>query len=545
MHRPPPPGTGSRHPARTTPSPAAVAAGGAWRYTLPAMSSAPRPVLLCILDGWGLAPGGPDNAIAAARAPVWRRLARGPAATRLRSCGEAVGLPCGQMGNSEVGHLTIGAGRIVAQELPRIDRAVAEGSLAAHPRLAAFAAALSASGGRCHLMGLLSPGGVHSHQRHMAALACALGAAGIEVLVHAFLDGRDTPPASAGGHLARFAAQAPQAAMATVAGRYFAMDRDRRWPRIRRAWRAIVQGQGESAPDAAAALDRAARAGHSDEFVPPTAIAGYGGVRPGDGLLMANFRADRVRQLLAALLDPAFTAFSRPPPAFAAALGMTAYGAELAPLLPALFETDHVEGSLGALAADAGLRQLRIAETEKFAHVTYFFNGGRERVFAGEERILVPSPQVATYDLKPEMAAAEVTDRLVAALRQQRFDLAICNFANPDMVGHTGIFPAAVRAVEAVDLCLGRLAGAVAQAGGRMLITADHGNVETMRDPRTGQAHTAHTTNPVPLVLTGADAGWSLRPGGLADIAPTLLQLLGLPQPARMSGRSLLLPPPG
>ena len=504
----------------------------------------PGPLLLCILDGWGLAPAGPDNAIAAARAPVWRRLAQGPAVTRLQTCGAAVGLPRGQMGNSEVGHLTIGAGRIVAQDLPRIDRAVADGSLAAHPRLAAFAAALKASGGRCHLMGLLSPGGVHSHQRHMAALAAILAGAGVEVLVHAFLDGRDTPPASADGYLARFAAEAPQARMATLAGRYFAMDRDRRWPRIERAWRAMVAGAGEGADDAAAVLARAYRNGTGDEVVPPTVIAGYGGMRPGDGLLMANFRADRARQLLAALLDGAFTAFPRPAaPAFAAALGMVSYGAALDPLLPALFPPHHVERSLGALAAGAGLRQLRIAETEKYAHVTYFFNGGRERVFDREERILVPSPQVATYDLKPEMAAAEVTDALVAAIGQRRFDLAVCNLANPDMVGHTGVFAAAVQAVETIDRCLGRLTDAMAAAGGHMVVTADHGNIETMRDPRTGAAHTAHTTNPVPLVLTGAEAPWRLRPGGLADLAPTLLELLGLPQPAEMSGRSLLCRP--
>ncbi len=501
----------------------------------------PGPLVLCILDGWGLAAEGPDNAILSARAPVWRRMLETCAATRLETSGEAVGLPRGQMGNSEVGHLTMGAGRVVTQDLPRIDRAVGDGSLASNPRLRRLSAALKASGGRCHLMGLLSPGGVHGHQDHMAALANILHADGVPVLVHAFLDGRDTPPASARDCLARFAADAPEAAIATVSGRYYAMDRDKRWERVERAAAAMIDAAGRRAESADAAVDRAYGDGRTDEFVEPTAIGSYGGMETGDGLLMANFRADRARQVLAALLDPAFAAFAPPRGIeFAAVAGMASYSAELDPLIPALFAPRRLSKSLGGLVAEAGMTQLRIAETEKYAHVTYFFNGGEERAFAGEERILVPSPKVATYDLQPEMSADEVADRLASVVRERRFDVAICNFANPDMVGHTGVFPAALKAVETVDRCLGRIAGAVVDAGGRMAVTADHGNIEMMRDPGTGEPHTAHTTNPVPLVIVNAPEGRALRPGGLADLAPTLLDLLRLPRPEDMTGRSLL-----
>jgi len=496
------------------------------------------PLVLCILDGWGIAPAGPSNAILSARTPVWRRMVAQGAATTLATSGEAVGLPCGQMGNSEVGHLTMGAGRIVMQDLPRIDKAVADGSLAQHPLLDTLAAA---SGGRCHMMGLLSPGGVHSHQDHMAALANMLAARGVTVLVHAFLDGRDTPPSSARGYLTRFQEAAPQATIATVSGRYYAMDRDKRWERLALAYDCLVMGRGEAAASGEEAIAQAYAAGLTDEFVLPTAIAGYDGIKDGDGLLMANFRADRARQLLGALLDPAFDGFVRPRrPAFGAVAGMVSYSAALDPLLPALFAPQDMDRSLGSLVAAAGLRQLRIAETEKYAHVTYFFNGGEERVFPGEERILVPSPRVATYDLKPEMSAGEVTDKLVDAIRRRAFDVVVCNFANPDMVGHTGNFAAALKAVETVDHCLGEIARAVEDAGGLLVVTADHGNIESMRDATTGEIHTAHTTNPVPLVVVGAPKGLRLHQGGLADLAPTLLDLLRLEQPAEMTGHSLI-----
>ena len=501
----------------------------------------PGPVVLCILDGWGCAPDNPDNAISAARTPIWRRMTSNEPHTLLETSGEAVGLPCGQMGNSEVGHLTMGAGRIVMQDLPRIDKAVADGSIATRPELEALIASVKKAGGRCHMIGLVSPGGVHSHQDHMAALANVLAGAGLEVLVHALLDGRDTPPRSAKAYVARFLAAAPRARIATVIGRYYAMDRDKRWERVELAHDAIAAGRGRTAADALTAIDRSYEAQTGDEFVLPTVIDGYDGMHDGDGLLMANFRADRVREILAALVDPAFDGFKRSRKAtFSGVLGMVSYSAALDPMVPALFAPLHVAKSLGSLVAEAGLTQLRIAETEKYAHVTYFFNGGEERVFKGEERILIPSPKVATYDLKPEMSAVEVTDRLVAAIRSRDFAVVICNFANPDMVGHTGVLAAAIKAVEVIDTCLGRIADAVSDTGGVLMITADHGNIEMMRDPQTGTAHTAHTTNPVPLVLVGAGRDIDLRGGRLCDIAPTLLDLLHLEQPGEMTGRSLI-----
>ncbi|HZB94053.1 MAG TPA: 2,3-bisphosphoglycerate-independent phosphoglycerate mutase [Stellaceae bacterium] len=508
-------------------------------------ASRPRPMVLCILDGWGCRGEGADNAIRAADTPNWRRFLETAPHARLEASELYVGLPQGQMGNSEVGHMNIGAGRVVMQDLPRIDQAIADGSLARSPALAAFIAALKRSGGTAHLLGLMSPGGVHSHQDHLAALARLVDAAGVPVRVHAFLDGRDTPPKSAAEYLAKFAddtASLRGVALATVGGRYYAMDRDKRWERVEQAWRALVPAEGERAADGAAAIAAAYAAGKTDEFVPPTVIAGYAGMRDGDGVLCGNFRADRVREILAALLDPGFAGFRRPRTVkFAAALGLTEYSAELNPLMQTLFPPEDVTDTFGEVVSHAGLSQLRIAETEKYAHVTFFFNGGREAEFPGESRILVPSPKVATYDLKPEMSAPEVTEKLVEAIEARRFDVVVVNFANTDMVGHTGDVAAAVQAVEAVDRCLGRLAAAVARAGGCLLITADHGNAEMMRDPATGQPHTAHTLNPVPLLLVNPPAGVTgLSDGRLADIAPTLLQLLGLRQPSAMTGRSLL-----
>lgn len=506
----------------------------------------PRPVVLCILDGWGHSERREHNAIALAPTPTWDRLwQRGPRAL-LDASELHVGLPAGQMGNSEVGHMNLGAGRVVMQDLPRIDAAFESGAMARNPRLADLVASLRASGGACHLMGLLSPGGVHSHQAHMAALGRLLAGAGLPVRVHAFLDGRDTPPASARGYMEAFlaaTADLPSLSVATVGGRYYAMDRDQRWERVALAYAAMVEAKGERAGDPLAAIDAAYARGETDEFVRPTVIGDYGGMRDGDGLLMANFRADRVRQILRALLDPAFDGFARDRRVrFAAAAGMTAYAEDLDRLMTALMPPERLDRVLGQVVAEAGLRQLRIAETEKYAHVTFFLNGGAEALFPGEERILVPSPQVATYDLKPEMSAYEVTDRLVEAIGGGRFDFVVVNFANADMVGHSGNIEAAKRAVEAVDRCLGRLAEAVGRAGGVLLITADHGNAEMMHDPETGGPHTAHTVNPVPIVLYNAP-GWvaGLRDGRLADVAPTLLALLDLPQPAEMTGRSLLI----
>jgi len=505
----------------------------------------PRPVVLCILDGWGERTERADNAILQAKTPNWDRFLKGSPHAQLQASELFVGLPKGQMGNSEVGHMNLGAGRVVLQDLPRIDLAIADGSLAKSPALTGFIAALKKSGGAAHLMGLMSPGGVHSHQDQLAVLARLLAAAGVAVKVHAFLDGRDTPPKSAAEYLAKFAADTAgleRVSVATVSGRYFAMDRDKRWDRVAKAYRALVDAEGEKALDAQPAVQQAYAAGKSDEFVPPTVIGGYAGMRDGDAVLSGNFRADRVREMLTALLDPAFSGFERGRVVrFAAALGITEYSTELNRFVQTIFPPEDLADTFGEVVSRAGLTQLRIAETEKYAHVTFFFNGGREAEFPGESRILVPSPKVATYDLKPEMSAPEMTDQLVAAIAAGRFDVIIVNYANTDMVGHSGDIGAAVKAVEAVDRCLGRLADAVTRAGGTLLITADHGNAEMMRDPETGQPHTAHTLNPVPLLLVNPPAQVAgLRDGRLADIAPTLLALLGLRQPAAMTGRSLV-----
>jgi 2,3-bisphosphoglycerate-independent phosphoglycerate mutase len=510
---------------------------------MPASPKPPKPVVLCVLDGWGHRDRpSDDNAILKARTPNLDRLGKLYPVSYLDASERHVGLPQGQMGNSEVGHMNLGAGRVVMQDLPRIDQAIEDGTLPSMPALREFAAALKRSDGICHLMGLLSPGGVHSHQDHMAAAARAVAAAGAPIRVHAFLDGRDTPPKSAQAYVARFLADVAghDVRVATMSGRFYAMDRDKRWERVEAAWKAIVLGEGKKAPNAAAAIETAYRAGTTDEFVPPTAIADYAGMRDGDGVLMANFRADRAREILTALLDPDFSGFARSRRPKLTALGMTEYSTALNRFMATLFPPIALTHTLGEVIAEAGLKQLRIAETEKYAHVTFFFNGGEEREFKGETRILVPSPKVATYDLKPEMSAPEVTDKLVAAIESGDYDLIVVNFANTDMVGHTGDIEAAVKSVEAVDACIGRVAAAVERAGGAMLITADHGNAEQMRDPETGQPHTAHTLNLVPAILVGAGRGERLADGKLADVAPTLLEIMGLPQPAEMTGRSLL-----
>ncbi len=500
-----------------------------------------RPVMLMILDGWGWREERADNAVLQALTPAFHRLwASGPHAF-LRASGGDVGLPEGQMGNSEVGHLNIGAGRIVEQGLPRIDRTIADGSLVRAPALVTLGSTLRQTGGTCHLLGLVSPGGVHSHQNHALALARLLAEAEIKTVLHVILDGRDTPPFASADDLPPFLAALPErVTIGTVSGRYFAMDRDQRWDRVEKACRAIAEGKAPRFPDAMAAVAAAHSAGTGDEFVPPAVIGDYGGMRDGDGLLSFNFRADRVRQILTTLLDPAFAGFTRPRRVrFAAAAGMTDYGHALAPFLEVIFLPRPLANILGEVVSAAGLTQLRMAETEKYAHVTYFLNGGREEPFASEERILVHSPKVATYDLQPEMSAPELTGKALAAIESGRYDLIVLNFANPDMVGHTGKLQAAIRAVEAADQGLGQIASAIERAGGALVVTADHGNCELMRDPATGGPHTSHTTNPVPVLLSGAGAG-PLESGRLADLAPTLLALLGLPKPPEMTGQSLI-----
>ena len=512
-----------------------------------AETKAPRPVVLCILDGWGHSDRRDFNAIAQARTPTWDGFMRDCPHALIDASELHVGLPEGQMGNSEVGHMNLGAGRVVMQDLPRIDAAVEAGELAANPRLQEMIARLRGSGGTCHLMGLMSPGGVHSHQDHIAALARIVATAGVPVAVHAFLDGRDTPPSSGRGFVAQFEAAIaglPDTRIATVSGRYYAMDRDKRWERVALAYDALVDAAGLREPGADAAIAAAYERGETDEFVKPMVVGSYAGMRDGDGILMANFRADRVRQTLAALLDPAFAGFERKRVVrFAVAAGMAEYSTALNPFLLTLFPPEQLGDTLGEIASRAGLKQLRIAETEKYAHVTFFFNGGEERLFPGEERILVPSPKVATYDLQPEMSAPEVTDKLVAAIASGQFDLVVVNFANTDMVGHSGNIGAAIKAVEAVDACLARLRDAVTEAGGAMIITADHGNAELMEDETTGERHTAHTLNRVPVVLVNGPAGIAgIADGQLADIAPTILSLMRLQKPAVMTGHSLLTP---
>ena len=499
-----------------------------------------RPVMLVVLDGWGWREERADNAVAQAKTPTFDKLWARPH-TFLDTSGRDVGLPNGQMGNSEVGHLNIGAGRVVMQDLPRISEAIESGGLARIPELLEFIEKLRASKGACHLLGLISPGGVHSHQDHAAAVAAFVAAAGVEVRVHALTDGRDTPPRSADEDIARLReALPPSVDIATVCGRYWAMDRDNRWERVSRAYDMMVDGKGLAFADPLAAVKDSYARDKSDEFVEPSVIGGYTGMKDGDGILCVNFRADRVREILAALLDPAFKGFARQRVVtFAAAAGMTQYSTALDPFLLTLFKPQSLDNVLGQVVADAGRTQLRMAETEKYPHVTYFLNGGEEKPYKGEDRVMVPSPKVATYDLQPEMSAPELADKAVSAIESGKYDLIVLNFANPDMVGHTGDLKAAVKAVETVDAGLGRIVAALEKSGGCLLATADHGNCELMRDPETGGPHTSHTTNPVPLVAFGV-GDKKLANGRLADLAPTLLALMDVPAPTEMTGKSLL-----
>ena len=505
------------------------------------------PVLLIILDGFGYREACDHNAICQARKPHWNFFWNAYPHTTIDASEQWVGLPASQMGNSEVGHLNIGSGRVVQQEYTRIDAAIKSGEFFKNAVLTKAAATARENSSALHVLGLLSPGGVHSHEAQIATMVEMAAESGVKnIYVHAFLDGRDTPPKSAAASLEMMhkkCAQFQGARIATIVGRYYAMDRDQRWERVQAAYDLITQGKAEyQAPDALSALELAYARGENDEFVQATAIVPPGGtiarMRDGDAVVYMNFRADRARQMTRALADPGFSAFPR---AVVPNLGyfctLTTYGEDFK--LPAAFLPQNISNGFGEYLAGKGLRQLRIAETEKYAHVTYFFNGGVETPYPGEDRVLVPSPKVATYDLKPEMSAFEVTDKLVAAILSRKYHAIVCNYANGDMVGHTGNLAAAIRAIEVLDECVGRVIKAMQEAGGEVLITADHGNAELMHDEVTHQAHTAHTLNVVPLLYVGRKASISSG-GALRDVAPTLLHMMGLPQPAEMTGKPLI-----
>ena len=521
------------------------------------MNDSSRPVVLIICDGWGVAASDPaeiarrGDAVAMARTPVRDRLLASYPWGLLATSGEAVGLPPGQMGNSEVGHLNLGAGRIVHQDVTRISMAIRDGSFFEIPALRELGAALERSGGALHLVGLCSDGGVHSDISHLWAVLDWAERSGLPTRVHVVTDGRDTSPTSGIEWIEELGARAQAGRgdirIATVSGRYYAMDRDRRWPRTERAYRAIVDGEGPRVESASAYVAECYANGTTDEFLPPVVVGpGDGaepsdcpGIRPGDAVLFFNFRADRARQLTAALMDEDFSHFERPRGPCDRLVAMTRYEDDFSH--PVLFPPRTLDSVLGAVLAASGCTQLRAAETEKYPHVTYFFNGGVEEPFPGEDRHLIPSPTVATYDLKPEMSAPELTDALIVHIAEGRHDFILVNYANADMVGHTGSIPAAVVAVETVDACVGRVLDAVARAGGTALVTADHGNAERMLCDD-GSPFTAHTTGPVRLILSSA-AGQNpaaVRDGILADVAPTILHLMGLPQPREMTGSNLL-----
>ena len=511
----------------------------------PPANARPKPVVMCILDGWGHRVETHHNAIAQASTPTWDQLLLSCPHALIETSGIDVGLPEGQMGNSEVGHMNIGGGRVAEQDPPRIDAAIARGKLASNTTLNSFIGRLKASGGTCHILGLISPGGVHSHQDQISALARTIDSANIPVRIHAFLDGRDTPPKSAGGFIKKFTKNLiglKDTMIATISGRYYGMDRDNRWERIKNAYDVIMDAKGAVAPDTATAINASYKEGKTDEFMIPVIIGSYEGIKDGDGILMANFRADRARQILSALISPNFSGFTRKRSiSFAATTGLTEYSADLNKLMTTIFPSQAVNNTLGEVVSAAGLSQLRIAETEKYAHVTFFLNGGSEREFSGETRILVPSPRVATYDLKPEMSAPDVTERIIEEIKKSQFDVIIVNYANGDMVGHTGIMSAAIKAAESIDTCLNRLEKTLKNVGGTLLITADHGNLEMMCDPNTNEPHTQHTVGQVPLVLVNAPVDIKqINNGRLADLAPTVLDLLGIPKPVEMTGRSLL-----
>lgn len=501
----------------------------------------PRPVILCILDGWGLSDETEANAVALADTPVFDRLMAECPNSTLAAHGPDVGLPEGQMGNSEVGHTNIGAGRVVWMDLPKIDNAIEDGSFDTNPALIKYIAALKQSGGTAHLMGLASPGGVHAHQRHIAQAARVVAAAGVPVKLHLFTDGRDVAPKSARDQVYALEQELPEgAAIATMIGRFYALDRDNRWERVQAAYELIANAKGVEMPNCDTAIAAAYDRGETDEFIEASVIGDYDGMHDGDGVLFLNFRADRAREILAAFVEPDFDGFERKQVSLAAACGMVEYSDALNARLDVMFPSVDIPNTLGQWVAGQGKHQFRIAETEKYPHVTFFLNGGIEVPNVGEDRTMPKSPNVRTYDMQPEMSSVEVTDQLVAAIESGIYDLIVVNYANPDMVGHTGDLEAAMAACAAVDTGLGRVVDAVGVAGGAMIVTADHGNCEVMVDPATGGPHTAHTLNPVPVILVGGPANARMLSGRLADLAPSLLDLMQIEPPVEMTGRSLI-----
>ncbi|GHA49048.1 2,3-bisphosphoglycerate-independent phosphoglycerate mutase [Amylibacter ulvae] len=504
----------------------------------------PKPVILCILDGWGLSDIRDGNAVALANTPTFDRIMADYPSSTLITYGTDVGLPAGQMGNSEVGHMNIGAGRVVEMDLRKIESAVERGVFDTLPGITRFIAALKASGGVAHLCGVLSDGGVHSHVDHMIATAKALGAAGLDVKLHLFGDGRDVAPKSAIGYLEHLERELGDTVeIASISGRYFAMDRDNRWERVAQAFGVMVHGDGVRGDSARIVIEAAYANNVTDEFIPPTVLGDYAGMRDGDGIMCLNFRADRAREIMAAIGDPAFDAFDTGArPSLATICGFGEYSDAHNAYMDAVFPNEDIKNTLGEWVSKHGRRQFRIAETEKYPHVTFFLNGGVETPALEEHRYLAPSPKVATYDLQPEMSSGEVTDHLVEAISQGGYDLIVVNYANPDMVGHTGDLDAGIAACESVDRGLAAVMLALDAQGGAMIVCADHGNCEMMIDPKTGGPHTAHTTNPVPVALIGGPENAQLRDGGrLADLAPSLLALMGLEQPTEMTGESLII----
>ncbi|MGR3617220.1 MAG: 2,3-bisphosphoglycerate-independent phosphoglycerate mutase [Paracoccaceae bacterium] len=504
--------------------------------------SVPKPVVLCILDGWGMSDVTEANAPHLANTPTFDRIMKTGPSARLITHGPDAGLPSGQMGNSEVGHTNIGAGRVVAMDLGQIDLAIEDGSFFNNDALSEFISKLKKTKGTAHLMGLVSDGGVHGHLTHIKAALKALTDTGLPVVLHAMTDGRDVAPQSSDMFMADLVASLPErSTIGTVIGRYYAMDRDNRWERVSTAYNAMVNGTSDhhtALPEEAVA--QAYANGITDEFIPATVVGDYAGMQDGDGLFCLNFRADRAREILRAIGEPDFTEFDTGPrPDLAALLGMVEYSDDHNAYMTTAFPAREIVNALGEWVAKQGLRQFRLAETEKYPHVTFFLNGGKEQPEEGEDRFMPKSPKVATYDLQPEMSSAEVTAKFVDAIGEG-YDLIVTNFANPDMVGHTGDLPAAIEACEAVDRGLGQVVEELNRVGGAMIVTADHGNCEQMIDPVTGGPHTAHTLNPVPVVLVGGPKGAVLRDGRLADLAPTLLELMDVPKPAEMTGKSLI-----